>query len=93
MEPAWEITAGKLRPKPKPRPRPLSEVALIVEADLSRPVRDYVLSESYASGDRIAHKTLGTGIVQGAAGRGKIHVLFGERKSLLVHERSDQRLP
>ena len=58
-----------------------------VEADLTRPVRGYALTESYESGDRIQHPTLGLGVVQGIAGNGKIAVLFGEKKSLLVHER------
>ena len=57
------------------------------EPDYSRPVRSYGLSESYSPGDRIEHPTLGTGVVQGEVGPGKIQVLFGEKKSLLVHER------
>ena len=58
-----------------------------MEADLSRPPRPYQVSETFAAGDRIEHSTLGLGIVQGAAGPGKIHVRFGERKVLLVHGR------
>jgi hypothetical protein len=50
-------------------------------------VRSYALTEVYTSGDRIDHPTLGSGVVQGEAGPGKINVLFGERKSLLVHGR------
>ena len=63
------------------------EPSVLVEADLSRPIRSYALNESYGSGDRIDHPTLGLGVVQGVAGNGKISVLFGEKKSLLVHER------
>jgi hypothetical protein len=85
--PAWESTAGKLKPKPKPRPKG-AEAAPIIDADLSRPVRGYNIRETYASGDRIQHPTLGVGVVQGGAGRGKIKVLFDEeRTALLVHER------
>jgi hypothetical protein len=84
---AWEYGAGRVRPKPRPRPKPVDPADVPVEADLSRPIRSYALTESYGSGDRIDHPTLGLGIVQGVAGNGKISVLFGEKKSLLVHER------
>jgi hypothetical protein len=59
----------------------------VVEADPSRPPRPYALSDTYQAGDRIEHPTLGTGVVQGEAGPGKIHVLFGDHKALLVHGR------
>ncbi len=85
---AWEHGAGKVRPKPRSRPKQVDPADVPVEADLSRAVRSYGLSESYESGDRIQHPTLGLGIVQGIAGNGKIAVLFGEKRSLLVHERS-----
>ena len=60
----------------------------VVEADLSRPVRDYRITEHYSAGDRIQHPTLGTGVVQGIAGPGKIRVHFDERRSVLVHDRA-----
>lgn len=84
---AWEARAGKLKPKPKSRPR-VNEEDLIVEPDLSRPPRSYGIRESYEPGDRIDHPTLGMGVVQSIAGVGKIHVLFDDKKSLLVHERA-----
>lgn len=87
LAPAWELGAGRVRPKPKPRPRPSAPVEEIVEPDLSRPVRSYALTESYTAGDRIDHPTLGSGVVQGVAGPGKIRVRFDERQSVLVHER------
>ena len=83
----WEPGAGKIKPKPRPRPRPSAPIEQIIEPDLSREPRSYALTESYSAGDRIAHPTLGTGVVQGEVGPGKIQVLFGEKKSLLVHER------
>lgn len=86
LEPAWEARAGKLKPKPKSRPKANDENA-IIEADLSRPLRNYGIRESYEPGDRIDHPTLGMGVVQAIAGVGKISVLFDEKKSLLVHER------
>jgi hypothetical protein len=88
LQPAWETSAGRVRPKPPPRPKPGAPVEVRVEADLSRPVRGYAASESYAAGDRIAHPKLGLGVVQGAAGTGKISVFFDDRKVLLVHGRA-----
>ena len=87
LDKAWETGAGKLKPKPKPKKvDPADE---IIEADLSRPVQSYSIRGSYEPGDRIAHKNLGEGVVQGVVGRGKIAVLFGEEKEkkLLIHER------
>jgi hypothetical protein len=87
LAPAWESGAGRVRPKPKPRPRASEPQELVVAADLSRPIRRYALTETFAPGDRIEHPTLGIGVVQGEAGPGKIRVLFDDRKSLLVHDR------
>ena len=85
---AWEARAGIVKPKARPRPKAQAAVVeTIVEADLSLPIRDYLLTESYSAGDRIAHPTLGTGVVQGSAGVGKVRVLFDEKKALLVHQR------
>jgi hypothetical protein len=84
---AWEPGAGRVRPKPRPRPRTAAPADVIVEADLSRPVRSYALTESYTAGDRIDHPKLGMGVVQGIAGPRKIRVRFEERESMLVHER------
>jgi hypothetical protein len=84
---AWEPGAGRVRPKPRPRPRPSALVEAVVEADPSRPVRAYGLSESYSPGDRIDHPKLGIGVVQGIAGPKKIRVRFDGRETVLVHER------
>lgn len=87
LEP-WEARAGVVRPKARPRARKTAEPSeKIIEADPSRPIRSYALTESYQPGDRISHPTLGTGVVQGGAGSGKIRVRFDGRTSLLVHER------
>jgi hypothetical protein len=86
FEKAWETGAGKLKPKPKSKKADPADA--LVEADLSRPIRNYSIRDSYESGDRISHSKLGEGVVQGVAGRGKIEVLFGEEKKLLVHERT-----
>lgn len=85
FENAWETGAGKLKPKPKAKKAdPANE---IVEADYDRPVKRYSIRDTYSSGDRIDHPKLGEGVVQAITGRGKIEVLFGDEKKLLVHER------
>jgi hypothetical protein len=84
---AWEPTAGRVRPKAPPRPKPAAPVEVVVEADPARPIRGYAASERYSAGDRIDHPKLGLGVVQGAAGAGKINVRFDDRKVVLVHER------
>ena len=84
---AWEPGADRIKPKPKPRPKTVSAADEVVEADMSRPPRGYVFTESYSAGDRIEHPVLGTGVVQGIAGPGKIRVRFEEKQSVLVHGR------
>lgn len=84
---AWEPGADRIKPKPKPRPKVLAPGDQIIEADLSIPPLTYVKTESYSAGERIEHPVLGTGVVQGIAGPGKIRVRFDEKQSILVHGR------
>jgi hypothetical protein len=93
LVPAWEATAGRVRPKAPPRPKPGAPAEVRVEADLSRPVRPYAASEKYAPADRIAHPKLGLGVVQALLGAGKISVLFADRKIVLVHGRPAAAMP
>jgi hypothetical protein len=93
LVPAWEASAGRVRPKPPARPKPGAPVEVRVEADLSRPVRPYAASEKYAPADRISHPKLGLGVVQALVGAGKISVLFADRKVVLVHGRPAAALP
>jgi len=83
---AWEATAGhvKTRSKPKAKTELKDEIVL---ADPDRPPRPYKTTESYEPGDAIQHQTLGDGVVQAPGGPGKIQVLFGEDRKILVHER------
>jgi hypothetical protein len=87
--PAWDPGAGRIKPKAKPRARrsAATPAETVVEPDLTRPVRDYRITDHYVAGDRIQHPTLGTGVVQGLAGPGKINVHFDDRRSVLVHDR------
>ncbi len=59
----------------------------VVEPDLSRPVRDYRPSETFAPGDRLRHPMFGEGVVQVVAGPTKIQVLFDAEQKTLVHGR------
>jgi hypothetical protein len=88
LDRAWGLGAGKVRPKGKSKAKSkAAPVDEIVEADESRPVRHYKITESYESGDSIDHPTLGRGVVQRAVGAGKIKVLFDDTPKLLIHER------
>lgn len=94
LAPSWEARAGAVRLKAKPRSKVQAAVVEeIVEPDLSRPIRVYERTETYGAGDRIAHPTLGTGVVQGSAGVGKVRVLFDGKQTLLVHQRPDSGTP
>ncbi len=59
----------------------------VVEADLSRPVRDYRPSETFSPGDRMRHPKFGEGIVQAVVGPTKVQVLFDAEQKTLVHAR------
>jgi len=55
-----------------------------VEADLSRPSRDFQMSDTYQVGDRILHPRFGEGVVQAVVGTRKVEVLFeGVAKTLV----------
>jgi len=68
------------------RARPPAPVAAPVEADPARPVKVYSASMRYEVGDRVAHPTLGTGVVQ-TIEQTKIDVLFESGRRTLVHAR------
>ncbi len=89
FEPAFEASAGRLKPKALPSKKKASGPVgpVHVDADLTRPIRNYSPGEHFASGDRVQHSVFGLGVVQGSAGLGKIHVQFDARESVLVHDR------
>ncbi len=90
LEPAFELGADKVRPKSLPSKRKKSSgpaTPVRVDADLTRPVRNYSVSEHFASGDRVQHSVLGLGVVQGSAGLGKVTIQFDAREAVLVHDR------
>jgi hypothetical protein len=86
FDPAWEPGAGKLSPRSKSKKKS-SPADLIVDGNMDKDPIVYSLNGSFESGDRIEHKSLGAGVVQGTQGQGKIRVLFGEDMKILIHER------
>ncbi len=83
LKDSWESTAGRVKPR-----RKKAEAAIeIIEPNMDKPAQTYSIKGSFESGDRIDHKTLGSGVCQGSAGTGKIKVLFGEDNKILIHER------
>jgi len=71
----------------KPRSRAAKPAAPSVEPDLSRPVRPYLVTETYTVGDRIDHRTLGRGVIEQVASATKVHVSFADGVKTLVHGR------
>ncbi len=59
----------------------------VVEADESRPRRDFRMTDTYAVGDRVLHASFGEGVVQEVAAPAKIVVLFDVGSKMLVHGR------
>jgi hypothetical protein len=59
-----------------------------VEPDLSRPVRPYQISDTYAVGDRIDHRHFGMGVIERLMGPSKVQVFFPEGQKTLLQGRS-----
>lgn len=59
----------------------------LVKADPNRPVRAYAINESFDVGDRIDHRTFGSGVVEMVVGPGKIQVFFPSGRRVMAHER------
>jgi hypothetical protein len=55
-----------------------------VKADLSKPERPYKPTEAFAPGERIAHATFGSGVVESSPGPGKIQVFFPAGRKILA---------
>lgn len=59
----------------------------LVEPDLSRPIRIYKMTETYAPGDRVEHPKFGQGVVEMLPGDGKMNVFFENGRKTLAHDR------
>lgn len=59
-----------------------------VEPDLSRPVRPYLTSDTYMVGDRIDHRSFGTGVIERVMSPSKVQVYFPDGQKMLLHGRA-----
>lgn len=59
----------------------------LVEPDLSRPIRIYKMTDTYAPGDRVEHPKFGQGVVEMLPGDGKMNVFFENGRKTLAHAR------
>jgi hypothetical protein len=89
---------GKKKPAAKPRKRATRKTAAaeppppMVQADMSKPIKDYRTTESFEPGERVAHVKFGEGVVQCPAGPGKVQILFGEDLKLLAQSKPEMTL-
>lgn len=68
-------------------PEPAVEEPL-VPFDPAVPPRPYRATESFAPGERVAHPTFGTGVVEAIPGPGKIQVFFKDGRRVLAAAKS-----
>lgn len=59
----------------------------LVEADLSKPVRSFRPTDTYAAGERVKHPAFGSGVVQAVKGPTKVEIHFDAGPKVLVHGR------
>jgi CxxC motif-containing protein len=58
----------------------------LVHVDLSRPLRPYRMDAGFHVGDRIEHKTFGTGVVELVIPPNKVQVFFPDGRRTLIHQ-------
>lgn len=81
------ITRRTVGGKKRSTPATQSVGTPAVQADLSRPVRNYAMSETYTPGDRIDHPKFGHGVVEATPVAGKMMVHFPSGRRTLAHGR------
>ncbi len=59
----------------------------LIEPDMALPVRDYAMSETYRSGERIEHSKFGQGVVESFPSPGKMNVFFEDGRRTLAFAR------
>jgi hypothetical protein len=79
--------AKKLGAKKPARANPQHNEPLI-EPDLALPVRDYAMSETYRTGERIEHPKFGQGVVESFPSPGKMNVFFEDGRRTLAFART-----
>ncbi|MBW2733404.1 MAG: hypothetical protein JRH20_13535 [Deltaproteobacteria bacterium] len=50
----------------------------LIEIDPKKPLRPYAITEEFATGDRVAHKRFGEGVVEMVLGPDKVQVFFAD---------------
>lgn len=83
---ATRTVGGKKTAKKAARIDPRSNEPLI-EPDLALPVRDYAMSETYQTGERIEHPKFGQGVVESFPSPGKMNVFFEDGRRTLAFAR------
>ncbi|MBL8947980.1 MAG: hypothetical protein JNK45_32700 [Myxococcales bacterium] len=78
--------AKKVGAKKTTRANPQRDEPLI-EPDLAMPVRDYAMSETYRTGERIEHPKFGQGVVESFPSPGKMNVFFEDGRRTLAFAR------
>ena len=82
---ARKPAAGARKTTKKPKASAYDEP--LVEPDMSRPIRIYKMTETYAPGDRVEHPKFGQGVVEMLPGDGKMSVFFEDGRRTLAHAR------
>ncbi len=85
--PRKSAAAGASSSPAKSRKAKVARDEPLVEPDLSRPIRLYKMTESYAPGDRVEHPKFGQGVVEALPGPGKMTVFFEDGRRILAHHR------
>lgn len=75
-------TAGRKTPAPRRAEEPL------IDPNLDLPVRDYAMSETYQTGERIEHPKFGQGVVESFPSPGKMNVFFEDGRRTLAYGRA-----
>jgi hypothetical protein len=71
--------------KAAPRKRaPVTPPGPLVEPNMSLPIKQYEVSETYQPGERIQHKTFGAGVIEQVMGPLKVRVFFEDGQKILI---------
>ncbi|MBX7083173.1 MAG: hypothetical protein K1X88_28460 [Nannocystaceae bacterium] len=60
----------------------------LIDPNLDLPVRDYAMSETYQTGERIEHPKFGQGVVESFPSPGKMNVFFEDGRRTLAYGRA-----
>lgn len=83
---ATRTASGKKTTKKVAAPRRAE--APLIDPNLDLPVRDYAMSETYQTGERIEHPKFGQGVVESFPSPGKMNVFFEDGRRTLAYARA-----